>query len=76
MDSFSTLIDRLGGRSVVAAAIGSNAEAVRKMSERNNIRPEYWPALIGLAREKRISGVSFASLTKIAPPRKKKARAA
>lgn len=72
MDSFSSIIDALGGPAVVAPAISANTEAVRKMASRNSVRPEYWERLIDLARERRVAGVTYAALTRIAPPRKRR----
>lgn len=73
MDSFTAIIEVLGGPSVVASAINANTEAVRKMARRNSVNTEYWEGLIELARERRVSGVTYAALTKIKPPRKRPA---
>jgi hypothetical protein len=74
MDSFSTIIQALGGPSVVASAINANTEAVRKMARRNSVNTEYWESLIELARERRVAGITYAALTKIKPPRKRPAK--
>lgn len=45
MPSAATLIDDLGGSTVVASAIGHDATAVRMMKHRNRIPRSVWPDL-------------------------------
>lgn len=66
MDSFSSVITALGGPAVVGPAIDAEADTVRKMAARRSVRSKYWPALIRLARVKKVAGVTTANLTSIA----------
>lgn len=70
MQSFTEVIARLGGPEAVAPIIGAKADTVRKMSERDSVPPEYWPALIDVARDKRVRGITLAKLAKMKRPRK------
>lgn len=62
MSEISSMIKALGGPTEVARAIGAKPDAVRKMSERKSVRAKYWPALIKMARVKKVAGVTLANL--------------
>lgn len=75
MNTFSAVIDKLGGPIEVARVLGQTPDGVRKMRRRNRIEPMYWPVLVEMARERRVAGVSIMRLASIAvnSPRKRKA---
>lgn len=54
-----------GGPSKVGQAIGVSTEHAAAMKRRGSIPVGYWPALIAVARERRITGITYESLTHI-----------
>ncbi|MFO1080828.1 MAG: hypothetical protein U1E23_09410 [Reyranellaceae bacterium] len=79
MQSFCDLIDKLGGPVVLAPVLGQTQDAVRKMRARNRVAPMHWRALIDLAREQGVRGVTverIAALAMTAPSGRRDKRAA
>lgn len=66
MDSFTNLIDKLGGPVAVAKAIRQGDAAVGKWKIRNSINARHWPDLVKLAAEKRVKGVTMEKLCDLA----------
>lgn len=66
MDSFPTLIDKLGGAAAIAHFAGEKPGTIQQMKNRENVRPEYWPALIAFAEKRGVPGVTTDLLTKLA----------
>lgn len=66
MHSFADLITNLGGPAAVAKATDAEPGAVRQWKARGSIPPAYWPAIIKLADEKSVRGVTVASLAALA----------
>lgn len=76
MDSFASLIDKLGGPVEVAKVLGQTPDGVRKMRQRDRVDPTHWPTLVELAKAKQVRGVTVASLATLAVGRPRKRRAA
>lgn len=66
MNSFSSVINRLGGAAAVAKFVGEQPGTIQQMKSRESVRPKYWPGLIAMARKKKIAGVTHAALAQIA----------
>lgn len=66
MDSFPTLIDKLGGAAAIAHFAGEKPGTIQQMKNRKNVRPEYWPALIAFAQQQGKPGVTAELLTQLA----------
>lgn len=64
MNDVSSMITALGGPAEVGRAIGAKPDTVRKMGERKSVRAKYWPALIKMARVKKVPGVTLANLSR------------
>lgn len=58
MDTLDDLFERFGGAAKVGQAIGVSTEHAASMKRRKSIPVDYWPKLIGAARDRRISGVT------------------
>lgn len=69
MDSFASVIDRLGGAVEVSRHLGISADGVRKLMKRNAMPYRHWPKLVDLAAQKRVRGVSVPKLAEIATGR-------
>jgi hypothetical protein len=65
-DSFSRIIEALGGPAAFGAAIGIPDSHARAMKTRDSIPPEYWPATVRTAETKGIAGVTADAMAKIA----------
>jgi hypothetical protein len=65
MESFSSLIDCLGGAAVVAKFAGGKPGTFQQMKARNSVPTEYWPALIALAQERGVAGITHEYLTEL-----------
>lgn len=61
---FDSLIDSLGGTSVVAEALGVKLPRVSNWRTRG-VPADRWPALIRLAGKRRVAGVTFDKLEKM-----------
>jgi len=70
METVEALIESLGGRAVVAAAAGVEANTVTYWARRERIPPEHWSALIALAAEQGVEGVDHELLLRLHRPRK------
>ena len=66
MDSFASLIDKLGGAAKVAKYTGEQPGTVQQRKRRNSFPPETWPKLIEMARLRGLEGVDEAFLLKLA----------
>lgn len=76
MQSFTEVISRLGGPAAVALILNAKVDTVRKMAERDSVPTEHWQALIDVARDKRVRGVTYAGLAKMKRPRLKRGTSA
>ena len=66
MDSFSSLIMKLGGPTAVAADLDLEPGTVQKMKDRDSIKPKHWPRFVQLADEKGVEGVTLELLARLA----------
>lgn len=66
MQSFSDLIDQLGGAAAVARFAGLKPGTVQQMKSRDSVQPRYWPFLIKLAQQKQVAGVTHDALIQLA----------
>jgi hypothetical protein len=66
MDSFSDLIDKLGGAAAVAVVLGIPESHARTMKARDSIPVERWERVVGAAKARGLSGVTYEALTKLA----------
>jgi hypothetical protein len=57
--SIPDLISRWETIKAFAVDVGCGYEAARKMSDRESIAPEHWPAVVNAAKAKRIRGVTL-----------------
>lgn len=57
--SIPDLISRWDTIKDFAASVGCGYEAARKMSDRQSIAPEHWPAVVSAAKSKGIRGISL-----------------
>lgn len=74
METLAAVFIAFGGPSKVGQAIGISTEHAAAMKRRNSIPVGYWPLLIEAARERRISGITYESLTHLhAGPRSERA---
>lgn len=64
MQSFSQIIDTLGGPSEAARKLGTSQQNAWQMKDRNSIPPKYWPRII-----ETIDGVSLSQLATLAAKR-------
>jgi len=77
MPTATSIIDALGGTNFVAGALprprnGSrrlNPSVVSSWKARGRIPSRNWPGIIGLAKRKRVKGITFEALASLAPPR-------
>ena len=66
MNTIYELVEALGGNSIVANHLGKPfPSTVSEMKRRGNIRVEYWPSLIELAKERNVYGVSAETLMQL-----------
>ena len=63
MGTVAELFDAFDGPANVGRAIGVTTEHAAAMKRRQSIPVPYWPKLIAAARERRISGITYESLT-------------
>lgn len=63
MLTFTDLIEQIGGAHGLADGLGIPMSHARTMKARKSVPPEYWPALVKLARSKRIVGVNLEALS-------------
>jgi hypothetical protein len=63
METLPALFTAFGGPAKVGQAIGVSTEHAASMKRRNSIPVGYWPQLIAAARERRITGITYESLT-------------
>lgn len=66
MHTIETIFKELGGPAAVARAAGAEPNAARQWKRRESIPGIYWPAVVGLARSKRVKGVSIELLADLA----------
>lgn len=66
MQSFSELIDRFGGATKMAAAIGEPANTIRQWACRDSIPARCWTKVAEAAREHRLTGVTLQALSELA----------
>lgn len=64
-----SLIDALGGNTVVAGIYPCPPVRVGQWKLSNRVPPEYWPKLIDLAAEKQVAGIDAEWLMRNTPPR-------
>lgn len=72
MDSFASLIERLGGPAKVAAALKLAPGTVQKMKDRNSIDPRHWPDFLRLTRENDLP-VSLETLARLSVKKRRSA---
>ena len=63
METIAAVFDAFDGPAELGRAIGTTTEHAAGMRRRNSIPVTYWPKLIAAARERRISGITYESLT-------------
>ncbi len=66
MDTFTSVIDTLGGSAVVARGIKANPGTIRQQRLRDSVPPEYWPRLVAFAVEQGRDDVTLAKLAELA----------
>jgi hypothetical protein len=67
MNTFSSIIDTLGGGAVVARAIGEdNAGTVRQWKRRDSIPADRWPKIVQFADEQGKNSITYERLAKLA----------
>lgn len=69
MDSFSAVIDALGGAASFGEGIGVSDSHARTMKARDSIPPAYWEKTVALAVLRGVQGVSFALLARLSARR-------
>lgn len=57
--SISDLISKWPTIVAFASAVGCGYEAARKMSDRESIAPEHWPAVVAAAKAHGVKGVTL-----------------
>lgn len=70
MTTFSSLIDRLGGAAAVARFMADRgtpvaAGTIQQMKMRDRVNVRYWPALIDMAAEQGVAGITYPALVKM-----------
>lgn len=65
METLPDIFDAFDGPAELGRALGITTELAAGMRRRNSIPVRYWPTLIAAARERRISGITYESLTHI-----------
>ena len=76
MQSFSDIIDRLGGSTALARALDRPAGTVRQWRNRNSVPAWQWSRLVSVARARGLTSVTPEALAEIAasrPPASQKA---
>lgn len=73
MQTFSQIIDALGGYAKAADAIGVPAGTVSAWKTRDSIPPAYWHRLVNAATAQGISGVSLETLARMSETKPVKA---
>lgn len=63
---FAQLFVRLGGAAAVARFAGLKPGTVQQMKARDSVQPRYWPALIAMARQAKVAGVTHDTLIQLA----------
>jgi hypothetical protein len=63
METLPALFAAFGGPAKVGQAIRVSTEHAASMKRRNSIPVGYWPLLIAAARERRIPGITYETLT-------------
>lgn len=67
MITIGTVIEKLGGLSKVAMALGVSVQAVSNMKSRGTFPPKHWPALVREAKACGYDPVTFESLEIMRP---------
>jgi hypothetical protein len=73
MDTFSAVIDTLGGSATLSKAIQQEPGTVRQWRFRDNIPPEYWPGIVSYAKRRGKGGITAATLAELAASKKSRA---
>ena len=76
VNSFSELIDELGGVTAFANAVGMKPNTAKMAKSRNSLSPEWFASVVSLAQEKRLPEITMERLVEMAADRRKAARAA
>lgn len=76
MWTYASLIDAFGGPAKFSEAVGVTRVHAGVMKTRDSIAPEYWPAIVAAARQRRIEGVTAETLMEIAARNAAKRKAA
>jgi len=63
MQTIADIFDAFDGPAKLGRALGVTTERAAALKRRNSIPVTYWPKLIAAARERRISGITYESLT-------------
>lgn len=72
MQSFSDIIDALGGSGVLSKALGLPLGTTSAMKTRDSIPPEYWRDVVSLAKSRGVDGVTYERMAVFAAARKKR----
>lgn len=76
MQSFREVIKAFGGAVSMAGTIDNpliTDNLIRQWGYRDSIPASYWPTIVDRARDRRIAGVTFATLSGLARPRRRAA---
>jgi len=68
MNSFTELLSALGPLEPIADRLGLTVAAVSNMKTRNSILAKHWPALIDMANQVGIGGVTYELLVSFSRP--------
>lgn len=63
--TFASLLRDLGKLDLIASRLGVSVQAVSNMRARNSVGPAHWPALVALAAEVGVQGVSIDRLAEM-----------
>lgn len=66
MSTWRDIFKAFGGPAELGRALGISTEHATQMRRRDSIPPLHWPRLIEAAREKKIEGVNYEALAKLA----------
>jgi hypothetical protein len=76
INSFSEVIDKLGGPAAFGRAVGMTPNTAKQARRRDSLSPEYFSDAANAARERGIAGVTVERLVQLAAERRKAGRAA
>ena len=65
MKTIENIFDELGGPAKVAELLDVKKSTASEMKRRKAIRVCYWPALVQICRDRRVSGVNYNMLVEL-----------